>query len=200
MSLPLETRGFSRRTEQCGLEANQLDLFLLSPENEPGKVDASSLEEADPRHEPRGKRDGRCRERWPADLPVVEEIIDPQEVQKAPEDWRLIGAEVSEQLDYEPGRFLRRRLVLRKYVRRGDSEAVPVIAALPPSLRERCIAAPGLLAQIIVSKFCDHLPLYRQEPFPETATRFICRGRAWPAGWGWPPTGCDPSMRRSAPG
>jgi transposase len=158
------------------------------------------LEEADPRHEPRGKRDGRCRERWPADLPVVEEIIDPQEVQKAQEDWRLIGAEVSEQLDYEPGRFLRRRLVRRKYVRRFDSEAVPVIAALPPSLRERCIAAPGLLAQIVVSKFCDHLPLYRQEPFPETATRFICRGRAWPAGWAWPPTGCDPSMRRSAPG
>ena len=75
----------------------------------------------------------------------------------------MIGAEISEQLDYEPGRFLRRRLVRRKYVRRGDLEAVPVIAALPPSLQERCIAAPGLVAQIIVSKYCDHLPLYRQQ-------------------------------------
>ena len=145
------------------LEGNQLDLFLLAPENEPGKVDASSLEEADPRHEAKVRHDTRCRERWPADLPVVEEIIDPKEVQKAPADWRLIGAEVSEQLDYEPGRFLRRRLVRRKYVRRGDPEALPIIAALPPSLQERCIAAPGLLAQIIVSKFCDHLPFYRQE-------------------------------------
>ena len=79
-----------------------------------------------------------------------------EEVQKAPEHWRLIGAEVSEQLDYEPGRFLRRRLVRRKYVRRGDPETAPVIAAVPPSLQERCIVAPGLLAQIIVSKFCDH--------------------------------------------
>ena len=79
-----------------------------------GKIDASSLEEADPRHEPRARRDARGRERWPADMPVVEEIIDPKEVQKAPEHWRLIGAEVSEQLDYEPGRFLRRRLVRRK--------------------------------------------------------------------------------------
>ena len=70
-----------------------------------------------------------------------------QEVQKTPEDWRLIGAEVSEQLDYEPGRFLRQRLVRRKYVRRGEPEAVPVIAALPPSLQERCIAAPGLLGR-----------------------------------------------------
>jgi transposase len=50
-------------------------------------------------------------------------------------------------------------LVRRKYVRREDPEAIPVIATLPPSLQERCIAAPGLLAQIIVSKFCDHLPL-----------------------------------------
>jgi transposase len=87
----------------------------------------------------------------------------PKEVQKAPHDWRLIGGEVSEQLDYEPGQFLRRRLVRRKYVRRGDLEAPPVIAALPPSLQERCIAAPGLLAQIIVSKYCDHIPLYRQQ-------------------------------------
>jgi hypothetical protein len=101
------------------MDVSQLDLFLMAPESEPGKVDASSLKEADPRHEPRARRDARCPERWPADLPVVEEIIDPKEVQKAPRDWRLIGAEVSEQLDYEPGRFLRRRLVRRKYVRRG---------------------------------------------------------------------------------
>jgi transposase len=154
-------RVFGRSSEK--LDTDQLDLFLLTPENEPGKVDASSLEEADPRHERRVRREARGRERWPADLPVAEEIIDPKEVQKAPEDWRLIGAEVSEQLDYEPGRFLRRRLVRRKYVRRGDPEAPPVIAVLPPSLQERCIAAPGLLAQIIVSKFCDHLPLYRQQ-------------------------------------
>ena len=154
-------RVFGRSSEK--LDASQLDLFLMAPESEPGKVDASSLEEADPRHEPRARRDARCLERWPADLPVVEQIIDPKEVQKAPQDWRLIGAEVSEQLDYEPGRFLRRRLVRRKYVRRGDPEAAPVIAALPPSLQERCFAAPGLLAHIIVSKYCDHLPLYRQE-------------------------------------
>ena len=112
-------RVFGRSSEK--LEANQLDLFLMAPENELGKVDASSLEEADPRHEPKARRDARCRERWPADLPVVEEIIDPKEVQKAPADWRLIGAEVSEQLDYEPGRFLRRRLVRRKYVRGSGS-------------------------------------------------------------------------------
>ena len=38
-----------------------------------------------------------------------------------------------------------------------------MIAPLPASLQERCIAAPGLLAQITISKYCDHLPLFRQE-------------------------------------
>ena len=46
-------RVFGRSSEK--LDASQLDLFLMAPENEPGKVDASSLEEADPRHEPRGR-------------------------------------------------------------------------------------------------------------------------------------------------
>src|SRR5206468_7843099 len=38
-----------------------------------------------------------------------------------------------------------------------------LIAALPERLRDRSLAAPGLLAHILVSKYCDHLPLYRQE-------------------------------------
>ena len=71
-------RVFGRSSEK--LDASQLDLFLLAPENEPGKVDASSLEEADPRHEVRARRNGRPRERWPAELPVIDEIIDPKEV------------------------------------------------------------------------------------------------------------------------
>ena len=82
-------RLFGRSSEK--LDADQLELFLLAPENEPGKVDASSLEDADPRHERRVRHDGRSRERWPAELSVVEQIIDPEEVQKAPEAWRLIG-------------------------------------------------------------------------------------------------------------
>src|SRR5260370_28121876 len=77
--------------------------------------------------------------------------------------FRFIGQEVSETLDYEPARFLCRRLVRRKYVSRTQIDKAPVIAALPESLQERCVAAPGLFAQLIVSKFFDHLPLYRQE-------------------------------------
>ena len=109
----------------------------------------------------------RKRSRAPDDclehLPIVEEVIDPEPVKAQPENWRCIGQEVSEQLDYEPGRFLRRRTVRRKYVHRTEVDAAPVIAPLPACLQERGLAAPGLLAHVLVSKYCDHLPLYRQE-------------------------------------
>jgi transposase len=150
------------------LDPSQLDLFLLQTENAPGKSQASSaLEEAAPQPQPRQKTK-RGRERWPENLPVVEQVIDPEEVTAQPEQWRCIGSEVSEQLDYEPARFLRRRLVRRKYVSRQNHLVAPIIAQLPSVLQERGGAAPGLLAQIIVSKFVDHLPLYRQEQIYRT--------------------------------
>ena len=154
------------------LDSAQLDLFLLQAENAPGKSEASSfVEEAEPprsRHRPSPKE-----KPLPDNLPVIEEVIDPEEVKEAPEQWRCIGSEVSEQLDYEPARFLKRRLVRRKYVSRQNPEDAPVIAELPPMLQERCTVAPGLLAQIIVSKYCDHLPLYRQEQI------YWTRHRVW---------------------
>lgn len=101
--------------------------------------------------------------RLPENLPVVEEVIEPEPVKQKPEEWRCIGQEVSEQLDYEPARFLRHRTIRKKYVHRLDLNRAPVIAPLPERLLDRSLPAPGLLAQILVAKFCDHLPLYRQE-------------------------------------
>jgi len=154
------------------LDPSQLDLFLLQAENAPGKSDASSaLEEADSqrsRHRPSPKE-----KHLPENLPVIEEVLDPEEVKEAPEQWRCIGSEISEQLDYEPARFLRRRLVRRKYVSRQNPLEAPVIARLPPMLQERCTVAAGLLAQVILSKYVDHLPLYRQEQI------YWTRHRVW---------------------
>lgn len=101
--------------------------------------------------------------RLPETLPVVEEIVDPEPVKAAPDQFRQIGQEVSEQLDFEPARYFRRRVVRRTYVAKAEPEKAPVTAPLPPTLQERCIATPALLAYILVSKYCDHLPLYRQE-------------------------------------
>jgi transposase len=101
--------------------------------------------------------------RLPEHLPVIEEVIEPEPVKQQPEQWRCIGQEVSEQLDFEPARFLRRRIIRKKYVSRTEVDAPPVIAPLPERLLDRSLPAPGLLAHILVSKYCDHLPLYRQE-------------------------------------
>ena len=103
------------------------------------------------------------RQRLPQNLPVVEEVLEPEAVKAEPGQWRRIGEEVSEQLDYEPGRFFCRRLIRPKYVHCSDRDLAPIVAALPERLLERSLPAPGLLAHVLVSKYCDHLPLYRQE-------------------------------------
>jgi len=144
------------------LDPAQLLLLLQGMDEPPGKAPEPVAAEA-PRRST-GQSPPRERgPRLPEHLPVIEEVIVPEPVQAAPQDWRRIGEEVSERLDYEPARFLRRRTVRPKYVQRGLLDAVPIVAPLPESLLEGSLVAPGLLAQIVVSKYCDHLPLYRQE-------------------------------------
>lgn len=125
-----------------------------------------------PDREPRAprSRSGRA-PRIPEHLPVVEEVLEPKEVLAEPGAWRRIGEEVSEQLDYEPGRFLRRRLVRPRYVRRTAREEAPVIAQLPARLQERGLPTAALMAYVVVSKYCDHLPLYRQSAIFSTRHR-----------------------------
>ena len=83
-------------------------MLLGLQEAERGKAPASSalLEEAAPGScKDRSRRESRNQPRWPADLEVLEQIIDPAEVKVAPQAWRCIGEEVSEALDFEPARF-----------------------------------------------------------------------------------------------
>lgn len=154
----LVKRIFGSSSEQ--MDPAQLQL-LLQDNNPPSQSEEKPLVAKiipAPSH-PRRERAPRL----PDNLPVIEEVIEPEPVKAAPEQWRYIGREVSEQLDYEPGRFLRRRLIRKKYVHRTEVDQAPVIAPLPERLQERGLAAPGLLAYVIVSKYCDHLPLYRLE-------------------------------------
>ena len=141
------------------LDKTQLELLLqLSEHSAITPEGVSPVVVASP------KRSGRQRTlRLPENLPVVEAVIDPEPVKQNPDDWRCIGQEVSEQLDFEPARFLRRRTIRKKYVHRLDLNRAPLIAPLPERLLDRSLPAPGLLAQILVGKYCDHLPLYRQE-------------------------------------
>src|SRR6516225_9309809 len=152
----LVRRVFGSSSER--LDRGQLELLLQLAE--------PVAEEPEPKPEKQLRLPFPRRERTPRlpeNLPVVEEIIDPEPVKEQPQAWRCIGQEVSEQLDYEPARFLRRRIIRRKYVHRTERDLAPLMAALPERLLDRSLPAPGLLAQILVGKYCDHLPLYRQE-------------------------------------
>ena len=152
----LVKRVFGSSSEQ--LDKNQLEL-LAQPET---SATVEAIVAAPEKERVERSRTERV-QRLPENLPVVEEVLDPELVKAQPEQWRLIGQEISEQLDYEPGRFLCRRVVRRKYVHKTNLDRAPLIAPLPERLLDRSLPAPGLLAHIVVGKYCDHLPLYRQE-------------------------------------
>jgi transposase len=99
----------------------------------------------------------------PENLKVVTQVIEPELVSAQPDQWKRIGEEVARRLDFQPGEFFWQETVRPKYVRVGQRELPPVIAPAPASAIDHGMAAPGLLARILVQKYCDHLPFYRQE-------------------------------------
>ncbi|MCG8407626.1 MAG: IS66 family transposase, partial [Phycisphaerales bacterium] len=111
----------------------------------------------------RKKKKGEPKPRIPDHLEEVEELVIPEEVQADPEAWECIGEEVTEELDIEPTRFIKRRIIRPKYVRKGEADRKPVVAQLPPRVIPGGIPSAALMAFLIVSKYADHLPLYRLE-------------------------------------
>jgi transposase len=73
-----------------------------------------------------------------------------------------IGADISEQLDYVPAKVQVLRHVRVKYACPGCEQCVKT-AAVPDHILPKINASPGLLAQLVTSKYVDSLPLYRQE-------------------------------------
>ncbi len=117
------------------------------------------------------KRQGHGRRRKPSDLPREREVLDLTQAEKAcpccGEVRVRIGADVSERLDYRPAclfvRVLERPTYLcRSCEQRGDNVQA-VQRPLPPEPIPRGTVGAGLLAHVIVSKWFDHLPLYRLE-------------------------------------
>lgn len=73
---------------------------------------------------------------------------------------RRIGEDVTEELEYVPGRFIVNRIVRPRLACSGCERFTQ--APLPSRPIERGRPGPGLLAHVLVSKYADHLPLYRQ--------------------------------------
>lgn len=107
------------------------------------------------RKKPRPNHPGR--KPLPEHLPVEEKVIEPEGDLT---DMVKIGEETTDVLEYEPAKFYITRYIRPKYARK-DKETV-VIAKLPSRTFDKCIAGNSLLTSIVVDKYVDHLPLYRQ--------------------------------------
>lgn len=99
-----------------------------------------------------------------ARLPVKETIvIEPAAVQADPELYEKIGEERTFEVDVTPPKLFKREIVRPKYRHRLDRNRAPVVAPAPARPVAGGYASAGLLAWIVISKYVDHLPLYRLE-------------------------------------
>jgi len=164
-------RVFGRSAEK--IDPNQLALFEkmlaeLAPSapTAPAPVPSAPATAA-------SQPNGHGRRRLPAELERRPVIFDVPEAEKpCPCCGTLrvhIGDEISEKLDFQPAKLFVRQEIRRKYVCQACTAAAAetgpqiVAAEKPLSPIEKGLAAPGLLAYVIVSKYSDHLPLHRLE-------------------------------------
>ncbi len=101
-------------------------------------------------------------------LPVRETVvIDPEEVKAEPELYEKIGEERTFEVDVVPPQLFKREIVRTKWRHRIVRSQPPVLAHAPVRPVEGGYASAGLLAFIVLSKYLDHLPLYRLETMSE---------------------------------
>lgn len=155
---------FGRRSEKIERQIEQLELRLEDLEAK----QATSQAQSEPAPSAKGPSTSK-----PARRPLAEHL--PRQVQKhEPADTvcpdcggtlRLLGEDVSEMLEYVPEHWKVIRHVRPKLSCTGCERIVQAPAPTRPIARG--LAGPGLLAHVLVSKYADHLPLYRQSKIYE---------------------------------
>ncbi|HJW12070.1 MAG TPA: IS66 family transposase [Albitalea sp.] len=122
---------------------------------------------------PQGKQQAR-RQPLPPHLPRREIRHEPEDTTcGCGQQMQRIGEDVAEKLDYRPGSFTVERHVRGKWVCRCCEKITQ--APIAPHVIDKGLPTTGLLAQVLVAKYLDHLPLYRQEAVFERAGHAIAR-------------------------
>jgi len=162
-------RLYGRRSEQ--LNPNQMmfdSIILASLEQNAPQMPATEVPvQAEVKTRKASQHHGRVP--IPEHLERVEILLDiPEEQKVCPETGeplKVIAVEVSEKLEYRPGKLIVNVYKRPQYAlsQRADSFAGVIAAAMPDHPIAKCKADVGLIAHLIVSKFADHLPLYRQD-------------------------------------
>jgi transposase len=157
--LKLQRMRFGRSSEKLDHQIEQLELRLED-------LEAEQTESAPPPHNapsqaPRTRRKP-ARRPLPDNLPRETQTHEPKHT-ACPECGGVLhklGEDVSEILEFVPARFKVIRIVRPKL---SCAHCEHIVQAPAPSRPiDRGLAGPGLLAHVLVSKFANHLPLYRQ--------------------------------------
>lgn len=173
---------FGRKSERfIGMDPAQLSLELE------GMVEAMRKEETEQISYTRKKsgkeeKQGHCRMPIPAHLRREEITIEPEAV---PEGSKKIGEEITEVMEYKKAEIYVKKYIRPKYAL--PKEEGIVIGSLPSLPIPKGNAGPSLLSHVLIAKYVDHLPLYRQEKQfkrlgVEISDKTIC---------GWVAASCD---------
>jgi len=156
----LKRMKFGKRSEQ--LDAEQKALFDEAVDADIAATEDRLEELLAGKTPPKVPGERPKREALPAGLPRVERRHEPENTMCACGcALKRIGEDVSEKLDYTPGVFTVERHIRGKW---ACSQCRTLTQApVPAEIIDKGIPTAGLLAQVLVAKYADHLPLYRQE-------------------------------------
>ena len=167
------------------LSDEQLELLELEPGVSSAEVQAESQREQ-LKLPIKAARKHPGRQELPADLPRVEKLISctPQQCVcgKCGKQTTVIGYETSEQLDVEPAKYFVRVTKREKRACKGCEEQGVQCAPVPARIIDKGLASDRVVIDTVVSKYADHVPLYRQSAILERETG-IEMPRATLDGW-----------------
>lgn len=145
----------SRSEKFSRVDASQMSLGLELPVTIVSEKKKETITYECAKPSPESNHKGRIA--FPEHLPRVDEIAKPKEDITG---LKVIGEEITEWLECDPGKLFVRRIIRYKYVKANNDGVI--IADLPSSPIEKGKVGASVLALIIVQKYVDHLPLYRQ--------------------------------------
>jgi transposase len=159
----LELGILGQKAERVPGDDGQLTLQMLSTLLGSDETPSSPPPSGPVREHKRNKPTGR--KPLPENLPRIEIELIPDEVQRKGRDaFEVIGQEVRETIERRPSSLVVVRTIRSKFVpkERGEQTETEVLIAAPLDLPiERGLAGPGLLADTIVRRWQDHMPLHR---------------------------------------
>jgi transposase len=184
----LEERLRQRRIQVLGPQSETLsDLQLeLLAEVEPSatgeEVEAEARREPLPPQPARERRPHPGRRSLPENLPRIEQVVRCVEpnCRRCGGETSIIGYDESEALDVEPARYFVR--VTKREKRACGKCATIGMPELAPRIVEKGLASDAVVIQTVIAKYCDHLPLYRQQAMLEREAG-VAISRATLDGW-----------------